>query len=257
MRKAITIFIGIWIALLLLLALGVVVPRLFGVLPKVMRSSSMEPTLPIGSLLYVSAAPIEEIQEGQIITFRAGNGTELVTHRVEFVRKDTREFIVKGDGNLEADANYVPYDDVVGIVTCFMPGVGYLHIWTTPLYGKVIAILLFLILLTSFFLMRNAEKKQRWECFLAKRECSLQEEANRQKQSYKWPLPPVRIGIKPGDAVSAPTKQWGAEMKKLHRNELLQLILLQEKEIRSLRKQLEEMKNTCLPPSQTIVCGSA
>ena len=78
------------IALVLILA-----PMVVGYKPVVVLSGSMEPTYPVGSLIYYKAASFEDIKENDAITFRVDDDT-LVTHRVIVKNEISQTFVTKG-----------------------------------------------------------------------------------------------------------------------------------------------------------------
>ena len=82
-------------------------PMLAGYRPVVVLSGSMEPAFPVGSVIYYKAASFEQIQEGDPITFHAGEDGSLVTHRVVEKQELSRDFITRGDANETADPNPV------------------------------------------------------------------------------------------------------------------------------------------------------
>lgn len=89
-------------------------PLAVGFRPVVVLSGSMEPTYHVGSIIYYKAASFDRIENGDPITFRAGEDGSLVTHRVVEKQEISQEFITKGDANNTADPNPVPYSHVVG-----------------------------------------------------------------------------------------------------------------------------------------------
>lgn len=89
-------------------------PMVAGYRPVVVLSGSMEPTFHVASVIYYKDTPFEEIQEGDVITFRAGSGDSLVTHRVEEKQEISQSFITKGDANNSSDPNPVSFENVVG-----------------------------------------------------------------------------------------------------------------------------------------------
>ena len=83
-------------------------------------TGSMEPTIPIGTILLAQDTPIEEIQTDDIVCFRStnpGSSGMIVTHRVVGVY-DTPDGIrclrTKGDNNLSVDANPVTTSNLIG-----------------------------------------------------------------------------------------------------------------------------------------------
>lgn len=93
----------------------------------VIRGGSMEPEIPLGSLIVESPVAPEAVQIGDVITFRADNGV-VVTHRVTRTveLKGERYFEMKGDANPVPDPVLVPAHAVVGRVTTHLAWVGYL-----------------------------------------------------------------------------------------------------------------------------------
>lgn len=118
--------IGIIIlAIVILAAAGVMVPRLFGVQEYAVATGSMEPEVPIGSLIFVTKTDAEKLVPGDIIAYREGSGAGApIVHRV--VENDTvaKELITKGDANSSEDLFPVGYDQVVGKVVFHVPYIG-------------------------------------------------------------------------------------------------------------------------------------
>ena len=139
------------ILLLVLLALAAVLilPKVFGMETMAVISGSMEPEIPVGSIVCVKETEPSRIQPGDIITYRIGEDTR-VTHRV--VSNDTtkQEIITKGDANDASDASPVVYADVVGKEVFHLPYVGYISIYArTPLgIGAVCGLVAVILLLT-------------------------------------------------------------------------------------------------------------
>ena len=119
-------FIVLVIVLLFVLA---AVPQLAGADESyVVLSDSMSPTIEAGAVVFVSDVPAEQVQEGDVITFRTGNGQSTpVTHRVVDVRTagGQRSFVTKGDANEDSDPSPVAASAVVGKVGFHVPLIGY------------------------------------------------------------------------------------------------------------------------------------
>jgi signal peptidase len=72
-------------------------------------SGSMEPVLHTGSLVLVHPIPVEQLQAGDIITFKSASGGDLVTHRIASVLTgSTPSFVTRGDANGAEDTHRVP-----------------------------------------------------------------------------------------------------------------------------------------------------
>ena len=140
------------------------VPSLFGKSLITISTDSMEPTYKVGDLVFMeklSDKEIENLQPGQIITFRApididGDGIkgDINTHRIEKVEGNS--FITKGDHNLipdnEGDDPYTVHtSEVIGLCTedGKLDGVGNVISFLRSSLGFFLCIVLPLIL---FFL---------------------------------------------------------------------------------------------------------
>lgn len=79
--------------------------RGFGLVPLAVASGSMEPSLPVHALAFVTETSASTVREGDIITFTPPGRPARVTHRV--VRREERDgnwfFVTKGDANPVAD----------------------------------------------------------------------------------------------------------------------------------------------------------
>ncbi len=98
-------------------------------------SGSMEPTIPVGSLVVLRQAGAAEIRTGDIITFSPpGHAAQMVTHRVVSITRDAEtgqpQFITKGDANAVSDDWHIPAQ-----------GTGLLYVLHVPLLGYAFAML--------------------------------------------------------------------------------------------------------------------
>jgi len=134
MKKAVS-NIGLTILVILMLAaVGTFLAPRFGWRVDTVLSGSMEPALKVGGVVVTQPVGVEDIREGDVITFYSPLGDRLTTHRViarvtsiqdtEFVQlamaTPTEEspvyFRTKGDANEDADPFLVPAENVVGKV---------------------------------------------------------------------------------------------------------------------------------------------
>lgn len=97
-------------------------------------SGSMEPAIPVGSVLYVEQTEPEKVAEGDVIAFRSAGS--VIAHRVVRNRVVEGEFITKGDANQEEDMNPVKYRELVGRVSRHYPVMGHLLFLYTSNIGK-------------------------------------------------------------------------------------------------------------------------
>lgn len=122
---------GILILLSVIIScLPVTVPRLMGYEIYDVVSGSMEPEIPVGSILYVEGLAPEDVEEGDVIAFWS-NGS-VVAHRVVKNKVVEGTFITKGDANAREDMNDIEYEALIGRVKAHYPLLGHL----TALYGS-------------------------------------------------------------------------------------------------------------------------
>lgn len=126
--------------LLVLVCLPLTLPRMFGYHIYSVISGSMEPEIPIGSLLYIKEAEPEGMETGEVIAFYGmGDAGAIITHRVVENRVVMGELITKGDANEKEDVRPVPYANVIGTVVRTIPGAGSVAELVTSVKGKWLA----------------------------------------------------------------------------------------------------------------------
>ena len=121
--------------LLLLLVIAVslplALPRFLGVEAYHVETGSMEPAIPVGSLVYVDPVSPDTLEPGDIVAFYSGE--TVITHRVVENHYFYNELITKGDANEKEDINPVRYDEVIGRVTVHFPVLGrFLSVYAMP-----------------------------------------------------------------------------------------------------------------------------
>ena len=133
-------FIGTFILIAVIAAfLPLTLPRAIGWEAYEVVSGSMEPEIPVGSMIYAKAAGPEEIGEGDIIVFQK-NGA-VITHRVVRDCPEEKEFITKGDANQGEDMTPTPYGSLIGKVVFHIPYAGVLMTMLSGTTGKIYAVL--------------------------------------------------------------------------------------------------------------------
>lgn len=148
-------------------------PQVFGIRPYAVMTGSMEPTFPVGCLVYVQEVNPGELEVNDVITFDRsvpGQGSTVVTHRIAQKDPSNREFATKGDANEAVDPQRVSYDAVIGKVVFGAPIVGYLAIAVDSWNGKVamIAIIVgaMILCLVGDQIRRQAKKSARKKAIL-------------------------------------------------------------------------------------------
>ena len=115
------------LALLATLVAAVTVPRLWGYQTYVIYGSSMEPTIKLGSLIVAKSVSVDDLEVGDIITFRSSGNETTVTHRIVGVRHEDGQhyFKTKGDAINRADPLEIQLEDGVRQVAYHLPNLGY------------------------------------------------------------------------------------------------------------------------------------
>lgn len=119
-------------------SLAVTVPRFMGYGVYEVVSGSMEPEIPVHSVIYVKEAAPEDIQEKDIIAFQSGDS--VITHRVVENHVVEGTFTTKGDANAEKDMQDVEYSQLIGRVDRHYPMVGGMMTLYTSKIGKAYVI---------------------------------------------------------------------------------------------------------------------
>lgn len=130
-----TIIGSVFVAVTLILAVMLALPNLLGWQQFTVMTGSMEPNVPVGSMVYISSVSPSEIAEGDIVTFSRGD--EVVTHRVVSNHLVEGELVTKGDANEAADPMPVAYGDVVGKAVLTLPALGDVFGALSTLAGKI------------------------------------------------------------------------------------------------------------------------
>ena len=165
------------------------IPALLGYEIYNVTSGSMEPTLPVGSVIYVKPVEPETVQSGYIIAYDVDG--VVVTHRVVENRIVEGEFVTKGDANEMEDFSNTRYGDLIGVVKYHFPYLGnYLMIYSnqiTKVYLMVLAFCGVMFNILAGQMRRRAEEKfreqvERWERRQAARSRAEMEQIRKQSQ---------------------------------------------------------------------------
>jgi signal peptidase len=148
------------------LAALMVVPTLLGYERYVIVSGSMEPTIPVGSVVYDEVVPVDDIVVGDIITFvpPAEFGIDdPVTHRVVQITKvgedagphaGERLFRTKGDANEDLDPWRMVLDGPdQGRVDRHVPYIGYFYMALQVRWVQLLLIVIPTLALVTYILV--------------------------------------------------------------------------------------------------------
>jgi len=133
-----------------------------GSFSSVVMSGSMEPTIPVGSVVVVRKVSPEDVKVGDVIAFRTGESRTI--HRVveKVVTNGSFYFRTKGDANEDPDPWIVKPEDVSGALMLTIPYYGYLIWFAHTPFGIVLFILVPAIILIANE-VRNILKRRKGE----------------------------------------------------------------------------------------------
>lgn len=162
-KRILDVLTTIITVVLLVLAVLLAGVRLFGYTPYAILSGSMEPEFPVGSVVYVKASPIEEIQIGDPITYILNEDLVVSTHRVVEIDLETELFKTKGDANNTVDGKPVHYNNVIGVVEYSLPYLGYVSVYIASKKGIALVIIIVSLMLISSLIkiLRDDKKKEK------------------------------------------------------------------------------------------------
>ena len=150
LKKICNILSAIVIAILIVIGGLLLIPKFIGYDTFAVVSGSMEPNIPVGSIVYVHQQEFSDISVGDVISFSISS-SEMVTHRVTKIDQQNQTFNTKGDANDTEDGQPVEYDNVIGMVAFSIPYLGYLTLYIkTPLGIAAICAVVFVIIILNY-----------------------------------------------------------------------------------------------------------
>jgi signal peptidase len=102
-------------------------------------TGSMEPAIPVGSVVVIKPVEPETLKIGDIICFQLSQPTS-ITHRI--INITSQGFITKGDANEDPDQWTVRKENVIGKAIFTIPFIGYLGYFVRTPIGFILLILL-------------------------------------------------------------------------------------------------------------------
>lgn len=131
----------------------------YGIVPYVVLSGSMEPKIETGSLSFINVnSAYDKVIKYDIIAYRMENNT-LVTHRVVDITEEGLE--TQGDNNKDKDVNLTTKENYVGKNIFWIPKAGYMVKAVQTPRGKVIFGTIIVLLLTAGLLLGEDKKKEK------------------------------------------------------------------------------------------------
>ena len=142
-RRMLGVIGNVLMVLVVVACLSLVIPRFFGYDAYVVVSGSMEPNIPVGSLVYSHKEDPASLQTGDVIVFiDPARGTTPITHRIVENNTAARTVITKGDANEHQDVDPASYENILGKVKFHVPRVGFIAAMLISSLGKIITVLL-------------------------------------------------------------------------------------------------------------------
>lgn len=133
-------------------------PSLFGNRLYIVDSGSMEPALPLNSLILVNEKNPDVIEVGDIITYNVSTGPR-VTHRVTEVGENNEYFMTQGDANNIEDVLPVQGKNVIGVVTLVIPYIGYIFRFLSSTPGIVFIVAMAILAFIAPILLNKKPKE--------------------------------------------------------------------------------------------------
>lgn len=120
--RGIVHFLTYFVYILILVYGLLCLPMIVGYKPLVVLTGSMEPTYPVGSIVYYHSAAESSLRVGDVITFTYNDLT--ITHRIAEIHED--KYVTKGDSNNAADPVPITFKNILGKVgNVYVPYLGY------------------------------------------------------------------------------------------------------------------------------------
>jgi signal peptidase len=102
-------------------------------------TGSMEPAIPVGSIVVIKPVNPETLKTGDIICFKLSEPTS-ITHRI--INITDQGFITQGDANNAPDLWTVKKENVIGKVILTIPYIGYIGYFVRTPMGFILLIVL-------------------------------------------------------------------------------------------------------------------
>lgn len=172
------------------------VPKLFGYHIYAVLTGSMTPAYSVGSVVYIRDCGAEDIEIGDVITYRMGTATEAVmTHRVVEIDEEQGAFITKGDANNAADSEPVRFERLIGEVVLCVPNLAQVSDFINSTTGKSVLFILFAVAFILWIIADLLAPKKSSK----KKQADVQEQCTPEKQSMAAETKNKKCGK--GDAV--------------------------------------------------------
>lgn len=136
------------------------VPQIAGIVPMIVLTDSMYPTIQSGDLILCHAEDAKNVRTGDVISFfdPAGDGSSVVTHRVVDIteaKNGTPAWVTRGDANNAEDPEPVPAENLVGVYRHRFAKLGYAAMFMQTTQGLILCVICPIILLIVYDRIRR------------------------------------------------------------------------------------------------------
>jgi signal peptidase I len=162
--RAVDLLLIVLIALVLLtLIVARGLPFITGGTAFVIAGGSMDPAIPMGSVVLSTPVAPNELRPGDVVSLQAGSSRAVVTHRVMRLANlpDGLYLETRGDANPSTDPALVSANDVVGRVALTAPYAGYAVALLATFQGVMFVVSLAAVLLAAGWLIESLEEDHR------------------------------------------------------------------------------------------------
>lgn len=131
----------------------------FGFQTYIVLTGSMQPNINIGDVVIVKKKPINEINVGDIITFKPNGQEATVTHRIVAKLEDENKtiFKTKGDNNNAQDPDNIEIEDIQGVMVFKISKLG--KVITKLLTGTGFIIMLVITVISYEYSNRKEDRR--------------------------------------------------------------------------------------------------
>ncbi len=141
------------------------VPSIGNIFPLIVLTDSMYPEIQSGDLIICHTEEAEKIQVGDVIAFfdPEGNGTSIVTHSVkEITEVDGKlAWVTRGIANNTDDGTPVPAENLVGVYSRRIPGLGNAVLFMQTTTGLIVCVVCPILLLVVWDVVRRRRYEKR------------------------------------------------------------------------------------------------
>jgi signal peptidase len=136
-----------------------VIPAVTGAPTFVVAGGSMEPAIPLGSVVVTGPVAAADLRPGDVVSLQVGPQHAVFTHRItRTVARDGAIWIeTKGDANPTVDPSILPATAVIGRVVASIPYLGYVVQLLATAQGVVFLLSLGLVTLLGVWLLEGLE----------------------------------------------------------------------------------------------------